>query len=245
MDLTKHFMKIIEELKELNLDENEIKVYISCLNKDGANVKDISRQSGQIRTTVYGILQNLIKKGLISSIKKEGVAFFQSTPPKELINILEEKKQKIKSIIPKLEEIGKYHESVYNIEFFEGKEAVKRVTNDIISKKNEIVKIIGAGKRWFEFSEVFSIIYYRKKKEMNVRTKTILSDTKEERAFIKNKDVKNSEFKFIKNSDVTKTAIFIYHDKVAFVSYEGKVRGFIIKDKVFVFVYPKFEDGII
>jgi sugar-specific transcriptional regulator TrmB len=226
-------METIEELKELDLDENEIKVYLSCLNKDGSNVKEISKKSNLIRTSVYGILQNLTKKSLISAIKKEGITFFQSVPPKELINILEEKKQKIKAILPKLEELGKYQESTYNIEFFEGKEAVKRITNDIISMKNEIVKILGAGKKWFEFSEVFSIIYYRKKKEMNVKTKTILSDTKEEREFIKNKDIKNSEFKFIKDMDITKTAIFIYQDKVAFVSYEGEIRGFIIKDKEF------------
>jgi hypothetical protein len=67
--------------------------------------------------------------------------------------------------------------------------------------------------------------------EANV--KTILSDLPEEKEFIKNCDVKNSDFRFVKDIDVSKTATFIYQDKVAFVSYEDNSRGFIIKDKEF------------
>lgn len=70
-------------------------------------------------------------------------------------------------------------------------------------------------------------------KEMNVKTKTILTDTEEERTFAKEKKVKNSEFRFLKGMDVCGTC-YIYHDKVSFVSYaEEEARGFIIQDKDF------------
>ena len=66
----------------------------------------------------------------------------------------------------------------------------------------------------------------------------------EEREFIKNRDVKNSEFKFLKGIDVSKIATFIYQDKVAFVSYEDSPRGFIIKDKEFNQVQNMFFDSV-
>lgn len=234
-----------EELKELGLTDSEVKIYLACLSETGTNVKDISLKTGIIRTTSYGLLEGLIKKGFVSEINRGGIKFFRATSPKELINVLDQKKEKIKAIIPELEKIRQAIPSFYNIDFFQGKSGVKIITNDIISKKKEVIKILGAGQEWFKFSEIFSIIYYRKKKEMNVKTKTILSDTFEERNFLKNKDVKNSEIKFLKNIDVTKTAVFIYQDKVAFASYEkDNPRGFIIKDKEFNYSQNVFFDNL-
>ncbi|MFA4960110.1 MAG: helix-turn-helix domain-containing protein [Candidatus Pacearchaeota archaeon] len=237
-------MKKLDELKELGLDENEIKIYLACLSEGGSNVLEISKKSGLIRTTVYGVLQSLLKKGLVAKINKDGIKFFSAASPIELLNILDQKKEKINIIIPELEKIRSSFNKIYSIESFEGKNGVKTITNDIISIPNQIVKVIGAGKKWVEFSETFSMIYYRKKKENNVKTKTILSNLPEEKEFIKNKEVKNSEFKFLKRIDVTKTATFIYHDKVAFVSYEENPRGFIIKDKEFNEIQNIFFDNL-
>ncbi len=227
-------METLEELKELGLDENEIKVYVSCLNNNGISVKDISKKSGLIRTTVYGVLHSLINKGLVSTMKKDGVKLFIAASPKELLNILDQKREIISSILPKLNELSKTKGITQNVEFFEGANGVKTITNDIISVSNETVKILGAGKKWIEFSRPFSTVYYRKKKEANVKTKSIATDTKEERKILKDKIVKNSEFRFLKNVDLTKSATFIYHDKVSFVNYEKESpRGFIIQDKEF------------
>jgi sugar-specific transcriptional regulator TrmB len=236
-------MAKFDELRELGLDDNEIGVYLACLSEGGTNVKDISKKSGLIRTTVYGVLSSLIKKGLVSSIDKESIKFFRAASPKELLNILDERKKKVSSIVSELDKIRNVIPSFYNIEFFEGKNAVKTITNDTISAPNQVVKIIGAGKKWLEFSESFALVYYRKKKEANVKTHTILTDSAEEREFMKNKDVKNSEFRFLKEIDTTKIAIFIYRDKVAFVSYEDNPRGFIIRDKEFNEVQNVFFDA--
>ena len=190
------------ELRELGLDENEIQVYLTCLRDKSATVKEIAKETGLIRTTIYGVLDSLTKKGLISKIKKEGVFEFQSASPKEILNILDTKKALIESILPKLKQLEEFSKEIKKIELFEGINGVKTVTNDIISKANETVKILGAVNNWISFSEIFSAIYYRKKKEQNVKTKTILTDNKEERLSVKNPDIKNSTFKFIK--DVTK-----------------------------------------
>jgi sugar-specific transcriptional regulator TrmB len=222
------------ELRELGLDENEIQVYLTCLRDKSATVKEIAKETGLIRTTIYGVLDSLTKKGLISKIKKEGVFEFQSASPKEILNILDTKKALIESILPKLKQLEEFSKEIKKIELFEGINGVKTVTNDIISKANETVKILGAVNNWISFSEIFSAIYYRKKKEQNVKTKTILTDNKEERLSVKNPDIKNSTFKFIKDVDLTKSSIFIYHDKVSFVEYEReKANGFIIQDKTY------------
>jgi hypothetical protein len=85
-----------------------------------------------------------------------------------------------------------------------------------------------------DFSSSFADVYYRKKKENKVHTTTILRDTPEEKEFLKNKKYKNSTFRFLKELEIETGAIFVYHDKVSFVSYvPGEERGFIVKDKEF------------
>ena len=99
------------------------------------------------RDEISFLLDSLIQKGLISTIDKEGIKIFHSSSPKELLNILEQKKEKIKLIIPELEKYQQKSQIKYKAEIFEGINGVKTVTNDIISKKNETIN--GANARDF------------------------------------------------------------------------------------------------
>ena len=227
-------MEPLKELRELDLDDNEIKVYLACLKGQGVNVKDISKQTSLIRTTVYGILKTLMQKGLVSTLDKEGVMIFRAAPPKELLNVIDQKRAKIESMIPLLEKYQNFIPVFSHVEFFEGQNGVKTITDDIISKPNEIVKVLSAGQKWLDFSNTFTSIYYRKKKEMNVHTKTLLANTSEERKFLSGKKFSNSDIRLIDDIDFNKTATYIYHDKVSFVVYdENEPRGFIVQDKEF------------
>lgn len=238
-------MEILNELEELDLNENEIKVYLVCLAESGLSAKEISGKTNLIRTTIYGILDSLINKGIISSVDKEGIKFFQSASPKELLNILDQKREKIKSIIPELEKYQKKSQVKYKVEVFEGINGIKSITNDIISKENETIKVMGIGQKWLEFSEVFTKVYYRKKKENNVWTKTILADNQEERKFLKEKKFINSKIRFMKDIDFGNTVTYIYHDKVSFVVYDKEFpRGFLIKDKDFNKVQNELFDKL-
>ena len=100
-------MEIIKELKELNLEDNEIKVYLACLSLGNPKVHEISKKSELIRTTCYGILKSLIEKGLISTVLKNNITHYHATTPRQLLDILDEKKKKINSILPKLEQMKK------------------------------------------------------------------------------------------------------------------------------------------
>ena len=223
-----------EELKAFGLDDNEITIYIACLKKKNATVKYLAKETNLIRTTIYGVLLSLSKKGLISKVKKEGILEFHAANPDELINILDNKKSIIESVLPNLKNLSLDFEKSQKIELFEGINGVKTVTNDIISKENQTVKILGAISNWLSFSQAFTTVYYRKKKERNVKTKTILTDNKQERKTAKNPNVKNSTFRFTKNIDLTKSATYIYDNKVSFVTFEkNQARGFIIEDKEF------------
>lgn len=222
-------MEIIPELKELNLEDNEIKVYLACLSLGSAKVNEIAKKSELIRTTCYSLLKSLTEKGLVSTVLKDNITYFQAASPKQLIEILDEKKKKVNSILPKLEKMQEIVSTAHKVQIFEGKEGFKTVINDYVTEKNEVVKIIGSLKKWLEFSEVYSDIYYRKKKENNIKTQVIIDESEKE--FIKNKKIANSEFRCIKNLE-TYSECFIYQDKIAFVSLEPEnIKGVIIQNE--------------
>jgi sugar-specific transcriptional regulator TrmB len=224
-------MQIIKELKELNLEDNEIKVYLACLNLGSSKVHEISKKAELIRTTTYGILKSLIEKGLVSTTIKNNITYFQAAPPKKLIEILDEKKKKIQQIIPKLNSFQKVNYSKTKTEFFEGKEGLKTVISDILKYPDSEVKIIGPGLKWMNFSETYVQIWYRKKKEKKIFAKVIIPDNKENRDMKTNSNVANSKFKFLNSLD-ERAGIYIYGDKIALVKLnEEDYKGIIVQDK--------------
>jgi HTH-type transcriptional regulator, sugar sensing transcriptional regulator len=222
-------MEMIKELKELNLEDNEVKVYLACLYLGSAKVNDISKKAELIRTTTYGVLKSLIEKGLVSTIIKNNITYFQATRPKQLLEILEEKKKRINSILPQLEKIQEVVPNKHKVELFEGKEGLKTIFNEFVSKPNQEVKIIGFFSKWLDFFGSWTEIYYRKKKEQ--KTKTLVLVDESERNYAKDNRISNSQIKYIKDLDI-ESECFIYGDKVALVSFEkDNLKGVVIQDK--------------
>jgi sugar-specific transcriptional regulator TrmB len=222
-------MKTIHELKELNLENNEIKVYLSCLSLGSAKVQEIAKKSKLIRTTTYGVLKTLIEKGLVSITQKNNVSHYQAADPNQLLEILEEKKKKINSILPTLEKIKKEIPKQHNVQLFEGKEGLKTIFNDLLAKPNTTIKIIGFMRDWPELFGIWTDIYYRKKKENKIKTLVLMDEN--ERKNTQNKTVTNAEFRYLKNLTVDAES-FIYNDKILFISFEeNDQKGIVIQDK--------------
>jgi HTH-type transcriptional regulator, sugar sensing transcriptional regulator len=222
-------MEMIPELKELNLNDNEVRVYLATLSLGSSKVSEIAKRSELIRTTTYAILNSLIEKGLVSIVLKNNVTFFQATNPKKLTSILDEKKRKINSILPKLEHIKEAINNPHKVELFEGREGLKTVFNDLVIKLNETIKIIGFSGKFIKFSESYSDIYYRKKKENKIKSLVITGESDRESS--KNNKIINSEFRYLPSLDAD-SEIFIYNGKIAFVSLkEDNLTGVIVEDR--------------
>ncbi len=224
-------MELLSELKALDLDENEIKVYLGTLKLGRAKCDEISKVSELVRTTTYSILQKLKHKGFISNILIDNVNCFEAMSPDSLVELLEEKKQKIKSILPQLKELQKSKNKNYGITFFEGKWGIKSVMNDIISVPNSKIKTIESVYNFNNVSGFFSKEYFRKKVERNIWADSISFDTKEDRS-LKQFDKKYLRNVRFMNKDFLNSGCFLYEDKVALLTYEeNNKKGFIIQDE--------------
>ncbi|MFH1173588.1 MAG: helix-turn-helix domain-containing protein [archaeon] len=236
-------MNDFSALQELGLYDSEVTVFLECLKKEGSTVKEIAQRTGIIRTTVYSILDSLMSKGLVSKTQRKGEKTFQALQPQDLLNLMEQKRDRLALIIPELNKLTMMQQPARNVEFYEGRRAIEVVHNDIIAKPNEDIRILGGGQKWLEFSQPYISIYYRKKKENKVFSRTLLSDVPSEKAFAKSDKATNSEVRTLPGTAFIDSSTFIYHDKVGFVNYTDP-HGVIVQDVEFSNVMRQIFDQL-
>lgn len=84
-----------ENLKELGLTKWEIDLYLTLLKIGDAKKKDITRQSAIPPSKIYEVANKLINKGLLSSLKINGVTRFSVASPNRIVQLLEDKQNRI------------------------------------------------------------------------------------------------------------------------------------------------------
>ena len=80
-------------LEQLDFSKKEIAVYVALLELDTATASQIAKKTDVNRTSCYDLLDFLIKRGLVSKIKKKNKMYFHAGDPKRLLNYLEREKQ--------------------------------------------------------------------------------------------------------------------------------------------------------
>ena len=77
----------MELLKQFNLTDNEIKVYLSLLELGSALVGDITKKTGIHRRNVYDCIERLVKKGLVGYVSNNNRKFFRATEPSHFFSL--------------------------------------------------------------------------------------------------------------------------------------------------------------
>jgi sugar-specific transcriptional regulator TrmB len=129
-----------EALEKFGLNDNEIKVYTSCLQIGSSSVTRISEKAEVYRTLTYEILKSLTEKGLVSSVIKDKKKYFEAVSPKQLKELLKEKEKLIDGILPDLTAMQKVvGVKKPTITLYEGKEGIKSVLEDILRTGKDFV----------------------------------------------------------------------------------------------------------
>ena len=84
------------------LTAGESKVYSALVELGETQVGNILKISGVSHSKIYDILKRLSKKGLVSSIVKNGKQHFSASHPKNLTLLIVNEKEKIKKIEKKI-----------------------------------------------------------------------------------------------------------------------------------------------
>lgn len=143
------------QLESIGLTKSEAKVYLALLRLGETTSGAIVDEAKVTRSKIYDILERLKNKGLVSYITKESTKYFSASNPKNALKFIEEKeekikkeKEKLKGLIPKLENLYKETVEKNLAEVFMGINGMKNAFNVLVEEfdSKETYYAFGAGK---------------------------------------------------------------------------------------------------
>jgi sugar-specific transcriptional regulator TrmB len=214
-----------EVLMKAGLSVREVKAYTEMRLHGEMTALQIAKQCGIIRTNSYDILNNLVKKGIVSCVVKNGKKFFRATAPEKLLDCIENQKRdlddvkdELKLIIPKLKPLDLPYGAA-KIEIYEGKEGLKTILEmsireSLITKK-EILGISVQQEKCRLLAGPYHIRWYNDRAKHKIRSRYLMSS--EEKTI----SVKYTQFKILPPDAKNPNEIFIFGDVTSHFFFVG------------------------
>jgi sugar-specific transcriptional regulator TrmB len=219
-------------LEEVGLTRIEAKVYIILLELGSALAGKITEKSGIHRRSVYDALERLLEKGLVSYVTTNNRRYFEAVEPKRLLQIIEERKDNLKSILPELELKRKYAEEKQETTFFKGKQALKTLFDSQIATRKEIL-IFGAATNAYKIIKYYFSRYDTLRVKYKIPVKAIFN-TKLERI------IPLSKIRYLPRQYSSHAATNIYGDNVAIILWSEEPLAILIKNKEIAAGYRQY-----
>ena len=233
-----------KELEKIGLNQNEAKVYLAALELNESNIQQISKKSGVIRTTVYGVVMQLKEKGLLSSLVRNKKTLYVAENPTKLKDDLKEKEYFLEKMLPELLSVTNAIDKKPKIRFFEGIGGLKDIYLDTLDYPDQELLAWVAEEHLEYFDKDFLYDYYipeRVKRKIWVRAiapdDPLMARFKEEdeKSLRKTRFVSEESFPF----DVE---INLYgKNRIGIVAFEEKIGLIIESEKIFKTLKSIFE----
>lgn len=225
-------MSLEKNLISLGLTPKEALVYLSSLELGPSPVAEIAKHAKVNRATTYVMIESLTKRGLISSMEKGKKRYFAAESPEHLQNIfhlermgIEEREHDLHALLPELRALTAGKEKP-RVRFYEGLEGLESMREDLFKIKDlDILSI-------FSLDDTKEILHpehtepFRKKLlERQIKNRYIYTSTEAPTdipSAWEGRMVSKDKFPF--HGEIT-----IYGDRVAMLSYRGKLIGVIIE----------------
>ena len=234
---------ILTPLKKLGLTEAEAKTYMACIELGSATAGSIASQANLPRSTVYGNLSNLTKKGFLFTFSKKGKTHYSVNNPRFLKKTAEDYLENVKEILPELE-TSYYSKKAYkpNIRYFEGTNGIEVVREEILSEAKEVLVIGSAEKEAEVFSGFIKKIRTERVKR-GIKRRFIASDSEKSRAY-KELDDSLSITKIIKKETPFSSIMYLWENKTVLISLSGNISITIIEDPEIYKIHKEMYESI-
>ena len=123
-----------EILQEIGLTEYESKIYLTLLASGQISAYELAEKAGLYRQVTYDSLKRLMEKGFVSSVTEGKTKLFKAIDPNLILELLNEKTENYKQILPELTKISKSSEQPLEVETYKGKNVIRIALKDIINE---------------------------------------------------------------------------------------------------------------
>jgi sugar-specific transcriptional regulator TrmB len=223
--------KIEEELTKIGLSEKESAVYGACLELGPSGALQIARRTGLKRPTVYVILDQLKKRGLIE-LQLHGLKQkFAAASPDQFDAMIGEQKKRFDAILPDMLALYKLRGVKSQIKYYAGAEGIKSVYETLLReiRTGDPYYVMSDQDNWtshFDIKWLESFIEKRARKSLDARI--ILPDSERNR-FVKSMDAAwNEKTRLIPRP--LNTDIVIYPNRYIINSLTAPIGSIVIEN---------------
>ena len=175
---------IEDVLKKLGLDTKEAKIYLALVKFGPSPASSVSKEVSLPRQTVYTLLQGLVTREFVAQGDRRGVKQFIADPG-SLIQLLEkqktaldERQKAIEKEMPKLLSLQKRKEPFVRVQYYEGKDGMKRLFESILDyyRRGETKEFRGYGVNMMhEAMGDYLFEFIRRRHELGVKTNLFIA----------------------------------------------------------------------
>lgn len=210
-----------EALQNFGLTEAEIRLYIELLKLGEATATELAKHTNTNRTFTYDRLKKLIDSGLVSYVIKDNKKYFKPAEPSQLLSILKEKEEQIKSILPELEQLKKEHKKGPKVELFSSKKGIRTVLNLILKERKEVL-IHGSISQFIQVMESYFDIWNQRRIKEGVKAKVLTNE---------NIDIPFSEIDLLSEEEKSATTTFTFGNKTIITMWSDIPVAILIESK--------------
>ena len=226
-----------EDIKEILIDfglsEHEALVYLSSIMLGPSTVNKIAKHSGVKRTTVYPVVESLKRKGIMNIELKGLKSLFVAESPERLEKIIEQKKERLKSMIPELSALYNLKGGESLIKYYEGFEGIK-VVNDMMLdslKPNDEYLVITNLERYMNIDREYITNFIERRAKLNLKVRIILQKNADSIDYKKNERNYNVKAKLLEPATDLKSNMVIMPTKVVITELVAPYISIIIENK--------------
>jgi len=174
----------IKDLISLGLSEKEAKIYVSLLELEVASANKIALNSGVNRSSVYMVLDSLIRKGMVANTENNSVQKYSAISPEVFLKSAEEslerarvKLVKTKGLIPKLKSLHKDTSNRPTVRVFEGEEGLIHILEESLNDSSEkFIRLFSSAKNILRLRPEYLTSFRKKRLTLGVKQRAILAD---------------------------------------------------------------------
>lgn len=218
-------------LQSLGLLDSEVKTYMTALENGPGTVLELAKTTGLSRQAVYVAIDSLTKRGIMSSAARGKRRIYAAEPPEKLLAYarrrdaeVHERVKDLERMLPELELRSGGEKPVVRV--FEGKEGIFAIIEDMRATK---------AKQSVEMTDIEAMYKVLKPEDLEtMRVELKKAGTKVRGIYYgekRPKIVPADRVYLPKEFSDFRSNIGIYGDKLALVTFEGKMYSIIIESK--------------
>jgi sugar-specific transcriptional regulator TrmB len=240
-------------LESIGLTKQESRCYLALYGLREAKTGQLSKSSGIATANIYPVLNDLMKKGLVSYRLQNNIKIFIANSPESLNKFIDEKQKKldeqkkeVKEAISSLKVDETKNEPYSKHKYYEGVSGIKSMWYELTSKlrqvdKNTVIKIHSSKIETFENLLGFYDEFHKERVKCGLRYRLIL--TEEARKHGKKRQRQKAQVKYMKLENeiqwgIVGDALFMYYAT-------GKIPvSFLITDEKFARSFEFIFDNL-